>query len=257
MSAMVIATFLGPVGRAYRDQVIDSGREVEFFLILSFLLSFLAIRASTRLMRSPKVPWWPGSVTPGGMHIHHLVFGIVMMMLSGFFAFAEQPGSPWIEILAVIFGTGAGLTIDEFALWLYLEDVYWTKEGRSSVDAFIVAALVACLGFLGLSPLQGDLNAGDLLATAISLALSLALFTVTLSKGKPLVAVIGLFLPFVQMWAAIRLARPGSWWARRRYTTRPKKLEKATARDAKWSARRLRIRDALGGAPSLERTTGE
>lgn len=87
--------------------------------------------------------------------------------------------------------------------------------------------------------------------------MSLALFAVTLSKGKPLVAVIGLFLPFVQTYAAIRLARPNSWWARRRYATRPKKLEKATARDAKWTARRLRLRDALGGAPSLERTTGE
>ena len=86
-------------------------------------------------MRSPKVPWWPGSVKTGGVHIHHLVFGIVLLMLAGFLDFAFQPDSPWLEILAVAFGIGAGLTLDEFALWLHLEDVYWAEEGRRSVDA--------------------------------------------------------------------------------------------------------------------------
>ena len=67
----------------------------------------------------------------GGLHIHHLVFGIVLMMLAGFLGFALQPGSPWIEIFAGLFGIGMGLTLDEFALWLYLDDVYWSDEGRS------------------------------------------------------------------------------------------------------------------------------
>ena len=76
------------------------------------------------------------------MHIHHLVFGIVAMMVAGFLQFATQPGDPWLEILAAIFGIGMGLTLDEFALWLYLEDVYWSDEGRSSVDAVIFAAII-------------------------------------------------------------------------------------------------------------------
>ena len=68
---------------------------------------------------------------PGGLHIHHLVFGIVLMMVAGFLGFAIQPDSPWLEILAGLFGIGVGLTLDEFALWLYLEDVYWSEEGAA------------------------------------------------------------------------------------------------------------------------------
>src|SRR4051812_26867790 len=103
--------------------------------MLAFLVTFLFIRTSARLMRSPKVPWWPGSVTTGDLHIHHLVFGIIIMIVSGFLNFAVDPVSPWQEILAILFGVGAGLTLDEFALFLHLEDVYWAEQGRRSVDA--------------------------------------------------------------------------------------------------------------------------
>ena len=91
------------------------------------LLSFGFIRFSTRMIRA-EVSWWPGNVSPGGLHIHHLVFGIVLMMLAGFIAFAIQPYSPWFEITAGLFGIGMGLTLDEFALWLYLDDVYWAEQ---------------------------------------------------------------------------------------------------------------------------------
>ena len=107
-------------------------------LLGSLLLSFGFIRFSTRMIRA-EVSWWPGNVTPGGLHIHHLVFGIVLLLLAGFLQFAFQPESPWLEILAALFDIGAGLTLDEFALWLYLEDVYWAEEGRRSVDAVILA----------------------------------------------------------------------------------------------------------------------
>ena len=110
-------------------------------LLGSMLLSFGFIRFSTRMIRA-EVSWWPGNVTPGGLHIHHLVFGIVLLMFSGFLSFVLQPASPWFEILAGLFGIGVGLTLDEFALWLHLEDVYWTEEGRSSVDAVIFAAII-------------------------------------------------------------------------------------------------------------------
>ena len=106
-------------------------------LLGAMLLSFGFIRFSTRMIRA-EVSWWPGNVTPGGLHIHHLVFGIVAMMVAGFAEFAIQPESPWLEILAALFGIGVGLTLDEFALWLYLEDVYWSEEGRRSVDAVIL-----------------------------------------------------------------------------------------------------------------------
>ena len=104
-------------------------------------------------MRSPKVPWWPGSVvSESGVHLHHLVFGIVTMMISGAVGFTVLGDSPWAEICAFAFGVGAGLTIDEFALWVYLEDVYWSEEGRVSIDATVIAAAVMGLILLGFTP---------------------------------------------------------------------------------------------------------
>src|ERR1700760_1381614 len=91
-----------------------------FILLGAFLLSFILIRISTRLMRSPKVPWWPGSIKTGGVHVHHLVFGIVMMLLFGFLAIAVPLGSVGLDVVAAGFGIGAGLTLDEYALWLHL-----------------------------------------------------------------------------------------------------------------------------------------
>lgn len=87
-----------------------------FVLLVAFFASFLFIRTSARLIRSPKVPWWPGSVKTGsGLHLHHLVWGIVLVMLVGFLGFAFDQQSPRTEILAALFGIGAGLTLDEFA----------------------------------------------------------------------------------------------------------------------------------------------
>src|SRR5919206_1182829 len=84
-----------------------------FVLLGAFLISFLFIRTSARLIRSPKVPWWPGSVvTDSGLHLHHLVWGIFLVLISGFLSFVLDPGSPGNEVLAAIFGVGAGLTLD-------------------------------------------------------------------------------------------------------------------------------------------------
>jgi len=131
----------------------DRGQRAGFVLLGFFLASFLFIRTSARLIRDPKVTWWPGSVTTkGGLHLHHLVWGIVLVLASGFLNFVLQPGSPWLEIFAAGFGIGAGLTLDEFALWIHLEDVYWSKEGRASIDAVVVATLLGGLIVLGIAP---------------------------------------------------------------------------------------------------------
>src|SRR5690242_14283821 len=129
------------------------GQRAGFVVPASFLVTFLFIRTSARLMRSPKVPWWPGSVTTSsGLHLHHLVWGIVLMLTSGFLGFVVDRSGPWDEILAGVFGVGAGLTLDEFALWVRLEDVYWAEEGRSSIDAVVVATLLGGLVVLGFAP---------------------------------------------------------------------------------------------------------
>src|SRR3954447_14884745 len=183
-------------------------------LLGSMLLSFGFIRFSTRMIRA-EVSWWPGNVSPGGLHIHHLVFGIVMMMVAGFVAFAVQPDSPWFEITAGVFGAGMGLTLDEFALWLHLEDVYWSEEGRSSVDAVIFAAIIGGGYIVGFTPL--DAGGSSTVAIVGSVAVNLAFCATVALKGKMSAAVIGMFIPPVAWVGAIRLARPGSWWAKRRY----------------------------------------
>src|SRR5215216_5674839 len=193
-------------------------------LLGSLLLSFLFIRTSARLMRSPKVPWWPGSVqTEGGLHVHHLVFGIVLMLLAGF-ALALQPASPWLEIAAAGFGIGAGLTLDEYALWLHLEDVYWAEEGRRSVDAVVVAALIGGLLLMGFIPFS---TGGGAPTIVLSVLLALALATIAVLKGKLFMGVVTMLIPFVGVVAAVRLAKPESPWARRRYPEGGRKLERA------------------------------
>jgi hypothetical protein len=217
-------------------------------LLGSMLLSFGFIRFSTRMIRA-EVKWWPGNVSPGGLHIHHLVFGIVLMMLSGFLNFVTEPPSPWFEILAGVFGVGMGLTLDEFALWLYLDDVYWAEEGRSSVDAVVFAAIIGGAIILGFVPL--DASGGSILAIVVSVAITLGICSIVALKGKISSAVIGMFIPPVAWVAAIRLARPGSWWARRRYASGGGKLDMAIARKGRHDRRVRRFQDLIGGAPSL------
>jgi len=228
----------------------DHSQRAGVFVLLGFLGSFAFIRMSTRLMRSPRVPWWPGSIRSNGVHVHHLVFGIALMIVVGFLTFAIMPDSPWMEVFAVLFGIGVGLTVDEFALWLYLEDVYWTKEGRSSVDVAIICALLGLLVIVVGGPFDTDGAGWEVVAGVV---FHLAWGAVVLAKGKVRLAAIGFILAPIYPVAAIRLARPGSPWARRFYKPGSAKLAKAAARARRWDARRERWLDWIGGAPHLER----
>ena len=227
----------------------EADQRAGLILLACMLLSFGFIRFSTRMIRA-EVSWWPGNVAPGGLHIHHLVFGIVMMMVAGFGAFAVQPDTPWFEILAGVFGVGMGLTLDEFALWLYLEDVYWAEEGRRSVDAVIFAAIIAGGYVVGFVPLDAG-TGGSTVVIVATVAVNLAICVLVALKGKVSAAVIGMFIPPVAYVSAIRLARPASWWARRRYAPDDEKLAKAVARKERHDRRVRRFQDLVGGAPSL------
>jgi hypothetical protein len=232
----------------HSSAALDSADQRAGLILLGcMLLSFGFIRFSTRMIRA-EVSWWPGNVSPGGLHIHHLVFGIVLMMLSGFIAFAVQPASPWFEIAAGVFGVGVGLTLDEFALWLYLDDVYWSEEGRSSVDAVVFAAIIGAGVVIGFVPLNA--SGGSIVAIVVSVVIELAICAFVALKGKVSTAVIGMFIPPVAWVGAIRLARPGSWWARRRYPEDGEKLTKAQARKARHDRRARRFQDLVGGKPS-------
>jgi hypothetical protein len=227
----------------------NDGARAGLVLLLAMLVSFLFIRTSARLMRNPKVTWWPGSVkTEGGLHVHHLVFGIVMMLLGGFLL-ALAPGTPWLEIFAGLFGVGAGLTLDEFALWLHLEDVYWSKEGRRSVDAVVIAAVVAGLVLLGFLPVSTD---SGIPVIIVSVLITLAVAAIAIFKGKVVMGVAGVLLLPVGLIGAIRLAKPGSPWANRRYKPGSKKLAKAEKRFGRHTARYQRFQDRIAGAPDLD-----
>src|SRR3546814_19391324 len=103
-----------------------------------------------------QVKWWPGNIAPGGQHVHHVVFGVIAMMISGgaLIAVYVDGSQTTGAVLAAIFGMGAALVLDEFALIFYLKDVYWSEQGRTSVDAVFVAIAVTGLVLLGFRPLE-------------------------------------------------------------------------------------------------------
>lgn len=227
-----------------------------FLVLVGFLGSFAFIRMSTRIQRSPKISWWPGSiVSDSGVHLHHLVFGIVTMMIAGAGGFLAYGNSPWTEICAFAFGIGLGLTIDEFALWVYLDDVYWAEEGRSSIDATVIAAAGMMLVLLGFTPLTIESGSiGAVLGSFLSAVFVFVLVAICFAKGRVLHGVVGFFVFPVALYGACRLGKPSSAWARRRYgERRPKKQARSEARFP--PARRTdrfkeAFRDIVGGKPS-------
>ncbi len=171
-------------------------------VLVAFLVSFLAIRTSARLTRA--VSWWPGGVKSGNVHIHHLVWGICLLMFSGFVAFAAPLDDPWWHIIAVTFGIGVGFTLDEFALWVRLEDVYWAEEGRASLDAVVVATAFAALVVVGTNPFGLD-DPVSIAGTVVVVTAVLGLGVVCFLKGRVLLGVVGLFIPAVALFGAVRL----------------------------------------------------
>ena len=241
--------------------VLDDAKRPLFMLLLGFIVTFVAARLSTRLSRaSVNFRLRPGSVvTPGGLHVHHSVFGIIGVVVAGILEFAVQPGSPWLEMLAFAFGCGAALTLDEFALILHLEDVYWTGEGRKSIDAVILGLTFITLLLTGLLP-RSISEVGDYVTISrwvgFGLILSGTAFVVVCYlKGKLFLGTVGIFAPPVAVVGAARLAKPGSPWARRRYARNTAKLDRAQRRDEgfhqKWERRKHRLWDVIGGEPHL------
>jgi lysyl-tRNA synthetase, class II len=240
----------------YRDTISNDGKAGLFWLLVGFLLAFVITRVIVRNIRRGS-RFAPKNVTVGSVHIHHVVFGVILMVVSGVVGFTTTPPTPWLEILAASFGVGAALTMDEFALLLHLDDVYWSEEGRWSIDAVILTTALLALLLLGVVPLRSDgidtsNDVAGRIAGASIIALNVVLVTFTALKGKLITALLGMFVPFVSVFGASRLARPGSPWARVLYRSRPHKLERARARFAAADRRRNRIYDFIGGAPSSE-----
>jgi hypothetical protein len=207
---------LASIGSLYDRAIVDTDRQPEFLFFVAFLITFGFIRTSAHLIRA-QVSWWPGNVEVGGTHIHHLVWGILLLLIAGYLGVVIAPPSPWHEIFTVLFGVGTGLTLDEFALWLNLKDVYWSEQGRRSIDAVIVAATFTGMVLVGFTAWVDVATAveGAVFAFVGAFGVfTILLVGVNLAKEKFGVALIGLFVPPVGLVGAFRLAKPHSLWAR-------------------------------------------
>jgi len=233
--------------------------------LLGLLLTFLGVRVNTRLIRA-KVSWWFHDIeSGGGVHVHHMVIGVVLMVASGVLMIGLLPQGLWLQIVALFFGAGVALTLDEFALILRLQDVYWTNEGRLSVDAVFVAVCGAGLLLLGVRPVIFEqVTAGESALTAVfivtaGIVINFGLVLICLLKSKLWTAFFALFIPLVGTVGAIRLARPRSPWARRRYRDRPGRLARAERRERRRNATvdawRTAFFDLVGGKPHLPSIT--
>src|SRR5437667_690672 len=127
-------------------QRLSLSRRIALRVLAAFLMTFALLRLITAIIHYELFPHGPfrNLITASGLHIHHLFWGILLLMLTGFVALATR-AEPWHLRTAVVFGIALGLTLDEFALWLRLADVYWSPEGIESLKAYAVVA-----AFLGL-----------------------------------------------------------------------------------------------------------
>ncbi len=144
-----MSRFLEAVGRHYDNSIVATGKQPQVFILVAFLATFLTVRGITHAIRSGRGRRLFRNLSAGGTHIHHLVWGILLLLATGYLGFAFDPRTAR-EPLAVLFGIGAALTLDEFALWLNLEDVYWTEKGRRSIDVVLVTGAILGLVLVGL-----------------------------------------------------------------------------------------------------------
>jgi hypothetical protein len=186
-------------------------------------------------------------VSEGGVHMHHLFFGIVLMMAAGGLSFAAgETDGPWYAIYAVLFGVGFGLAIDEYALWLHLDDVYWSHEGRSSIDAALIALgliVFVLLAFRAHTDRRGLVRRAGHHGGRGDAALRPGADRRREAPSRPRPD--RHLHPWLPAYAALRLAKPSSLWAKRFYgERRPDKQ----ARSERLTDRcKERLRDAIGG----------
>lgn len=249
----------------YQSTFVDTGRSAALWVVLGFLVTYAITRRITLKIRARSMtpPDQPipeeekaGGIIKdihiGGVHVHHQVWGILLVLVTGLLMFRYTPGSPWQEILGALFGAGAALALDEFALWLHVDDVYWSEEGRKSIDAVMIAVVVGVGLLLTTAPLGlNETTAqeeGAWFATVV-VVLHIGYTILCMLKGKIFTGLIGLAVPLVSLVGAIRLAKPESFWAKRWYDDA--KLERSRRRFAEDEARIQKWRDRFGAGESL------
>lgn len=233
----------------FHERVIEAHRLPLFCFFVALITAFLFTRVNVRLIRA-RVRWL-GNVNVGEMHIHHMVFGVVLTLLGGVAGLIlSDVSTGWYSFSAAVFGVGAALVLDEFALILHLRDVYWQEEGRTSVDAVFVAIAATGLLLLGLRPLTWNGTDGEGWTAVAFLVVNLVFAVITLIKGKIWSGLLGLFVPPLLYVGAVRVARPGSPWARWFYSERarrprPRLMDKAIYREERWRRPVIRAKIAV------------
>ncbi|MEV6525291.1 hypothetical protein AB0M43_25385 [Longispora sp. NPDC051575] len=233
------------MGDWFDHRIIETGRLPLFCFFACLVLAFSFIRLSVRMIRA-QVKWWPGNVTPGGLHIHHVVFGVVFMIVGGVAGISiSDEKTIWLACSASLFGIGTALVLDEFALILHLKDVYWGEQGRTSVDAVFVAVALTGLLLLGVRPFgledvtvyndDGAVSRNGTRAVVVfTLLVNGLLAVLTLLKGKIWTGLVGIFLPVLLIVGAIRVARPASPWAHWRYAPDSRQMARALRRERRY-----------------------
>jgi hypothetical protein len=145
----------------YRKHFADCRKERQFHSATAFFVTFAAVRAITHAIRAERGPF--RNITPGGRHIHHMTFGIVGLLSVGYLWLLEigtHEDRRASRLTSIVYGSGAALTLDEFALWLNLADDYWNRQGRESIDAVVLFGSLLSLSVIG-KGFFGELLLGD------------------------------------------------------------------------------------------------
>jgi hypothetical protein len=254
----------------FHQTIVETGHVPLFCFFVVVVISFGLVRLAVRLIRM-HARRRQGAQKPHGLHIHHMVYGVVLMVGAGVAGYTVPDRLVAAEsAAAAVFGIGTALVLDEFALILHLQDVYWSQAGRASIEAVFVALAVTAMLLFGLRPdlgLERALRHGvtggwsPVVAVAASalVLVSVVFVVVTLLKGKIWTGLLGLFVPAVAVLAvvgAVRLARPHSPWARWRYHgAAQEKMVRAQRREREYQRMPLvrlgiRLQNLVGGRPN-------
>jgi hypothetical protein len=248
----------------YSEQFVQTGRAPAVWALFGFLVTFAITRWITRRIRTKNAQPKPldaeqdggkggfSDIYIGGVHVHHQVWGIMLVLVTGLLEFRFNPESPWSEVLAALFGAGAALVLDEFALWFHLDDVYWGEAGRKSIDAILIGGALGFVLLLQANPFGVDesIDEPGTWGYYLTITFNMTCAVLCFLKGKVATGLIGIPIPLVSLIGAIRLAKPTSLWARRRYRgRRAHRMERSHRRfDEEWARRRDRLRDFIGGS---------
>ena len=159
LGALSLGVARTPLRFVYARHFPETRRERLFLASLGFFVTIMVVRAITEAIHRDIGPFH--DVSMRGRHIHHLVWGILLLLLVGYawlveFGTGSPSGLTWVgRLTSMLYGVAAALTLDEFALWLNLRDVYWEREGRESIEAIALFAGLLGVGIFGGSFFRG------------------------------------------------------------------------------------------------------